>query len=46
MDNDDENSKSVRRIVTVNAYARAWEKIRVKSSFFSELAFELVMFLN
>ena len=34
LDNDDENSKSIRRIVTVNAYARAWEEIRLKSNFF------------
>ena len=38
LDNHDRNSKSIYRIVTVNAVAQAWKKFRVKSDFIMKVA--------
>lgn len=32
LDNNDENSKSIRRVVTVNAVGQAWRELRERSN--------------
>ena len=38
LDNNDRNSKSIRRIVSVNAVAQAWKEFRVNSDFIMKVA--------